>query len=510
MRELKGHSLVGYGTAKGGARASWAVSAASAERLEPAYHAATADDVERAVGLAAEVFPEYAAASPATRAAFLRAVAGELEARKDEVIARAEQETALGAPRLQGELARTCSQVRLFADLVEEGSRVDARIDKGDPERKPTPKPDVRSVRRPLGPVVVFGASNFPLAFSVAGGDTASALAAGCPVVCKAHPAHPGTSELAGRVLLDAARACGLPEGVFSLLFDDGYEVGQELVQHPKVKAIGFTGSRAGGEALMRLAATRPEPIPVYAEMSSVNPVFVLPQALRARAEAIADGLHGSFTLGVGQFCTSPGVVLLEAGTAGDALRERLVAKTSEASGDTMLTPGICEAYGRGLERMKTAGAQRVGQGQEGTSSSSGRAVVWEVDVGDVAKNPELLHEVFGPSTLLVRYQGKDELLNFAAALEGQLTATLQGESDELRDYKPLIDLLERKVGRLIVNQFPTGVEVGHAMVHGGPFPATSDGRSTSVGTHAIERFTRYVAYQNFPQSLLPRELRDG
>lgn len=510
MSELKGYSLVGYGTSKEGARSFRAASASADEALEPTYHASTADGVERAVGLAAEAFSAYAAIHSATRATFLQKIASALEARRDAIINRAEQETALGKTRLQGELARTCSQLRLFADLVEEGSWMDARIDEGDPERKPAPKPDVRSMRRPLGPVVVFGASNFPLAFSVAGGDTASALAAGCPVVCKAHPAHPGTSELAGWAILDAARACGLPEGVFSLLFDDGYGVGQALVQHPEIKAVGFTGSRAGGEALLQLASARPEPVPVYAEMSSINPVFVLPQALRTRAEAIADGLHASFTLGVGQFCTSPGVVLLEDGTAGDSLRNRLVAKTGETPSGTMLTSGICEAYERGLERMKAAGAQQVGQAQEGNSSGLGRAAIWEVGVDGVIGNSELLQEVFGPSTLLVRYNDKDDLLTFAEAMEGQLTATLQGEPDELPTYKPLIDVLERKVGRLIVNQFPTGVEVGPAMVHGGPFPATSDGRSTSVGTHAIERFTRYVAYQNFPQSLLPLELRDG
>jgi NADP-dependent aldehyde dehydrogenase len=407
-------------------------------------------------------------------------------------------------------MGRTCAQLRLFASVLDEGSWVDARIDTGDPVRMPVPKPDVRSMRRPLGPVVVFGASNFPLAFSVAGGDTAAALAAGNPVITKAHPAHPGTCERVGRVLAEAVREAGLPEATFSLLFDSGYEVGQALVQHPQVAAVAFTGSRAGGEALMRLAASRPHPIPVYAEMGSVNPVLILPGALQARGPAIAAGLHASFTLGAGQFCTNPGVVLVEEGAAGDAFLAALAEITAATAAGTLLTPGICQAYGKGQDQLAALGAERLAQGPEGSSATAGRAAVWQVTAAQALAEPRLLEEVFGPSTLAVRYHGGEELEGLLRHLDGNLTASVHGEPDELREIGPILSLLETKAGRLLINQFPTGVEVCHAMVHGGPFPATSDGRSTSVGTRALERFTRFVAYQGFPQEALPPELQDA
>jgi len=353
---LKGLTLIGLATAQPGERTFHADDARTGERLEPAFHPTRAADLERAAVAADHAFGAYAATPPAERAAFMRAIAAELETRGESIIARADRETALGTARLTGELGRTANQLRLFATLLDEGTWQDVRIDAGDPGRTPAPKPDVRSLRRPLGPVAVFGASNFPLAFSVAGGDTASALAAGCPVVVKAHPAHPGTSELVARAVRAAAREQGMPDGVFSLLFDDGYEVGRELVRHPLVRAVGFTGSRAGGQALMRLAAERPDPIPVYAEMSSVNPVFVLPLATRRRPGPIADALLASFTLGVGQFCTNPGIVLLEAGEAGDALRDRLVEGARRTEAHAMLTPGIREAFERGLQRLAEAG----------------------------------------------------------------------------------------------------------------------------------------------------------
>ena len=504
---MKGLSLIGLATAEPGERTFHANDARTGERLEPAFHPTGAADLERAATAAEHAFPAYAATPPAERAAFLRAIAAELEARGEPIIERADRETALGTARLTGELGRTANQLRLFATLLDEGAWLDIRIDAADPKRTPAPKPDVRSLRRPLGPVAVFGASNFPLAFSVAGGDTASALAAGCPVLVKAHPAHPGTSELVARAIRAAAREQGMPDGVFSLLFDDGYEVGQALVRHPLVRAVGFTGSRSGGQALMRLAAERPEPIPVYAEMSSVNPVFVLPLATRQRPGPIADALLASFTLGVGQFCTNPGIVLLEAGEAGDALRERLVEGARKAEAHAMLTPGIQHAFGAGLQRLADAGARRLAEGHRGGGLTAASAAVWEADVAAVLDDPRLTQEVFGPTTVLVRYRSDDELLAFAGAMEGQLTATLHGEDDEWERYRPLVAALERKAGRLIVNQVPTGVEVCRAMVHGGPYPATSDGRTTSVGARAIERFTRLVAYQNFPKALLPAEL---
>lgn len=494
------------------------MSAAFFQAIEPAtgatlpeeFSTASLAEVDQACRRAADAFEIFRATPAAVRAALLRGIADGLEAAAADIIDRAHRESALPLVRLQGEMGRTCGQLRLFATVIEEGSWVDARIDTADPARQPLPKPDVRSMRRPLGPVVVFGASNFPLAFSVAGGDTAAALAAGNPVITKAHPAHPGTCQRVGRVLAAAVQAAGLPEGTFTLLFDEGHAVGQALVQHPLVAAVAFTGSRAGGEALMRLAASRPHPIPVYAEMGSVNPVLILPGALKARASAIAAGLHASFTLGVGQFCTNPGVVLLEEGEEGDAFLADLAGKTAETAAGALLTPGICEAYGKGQERLAALGAERLAQGQEGTAATAGRAAVWQVSAAQALAEPRLLEEVFGPSTLAVRYRGKEELERLLRQLEGNLTATVHAEPDELREIAPLLSLLETKAGRLLINQFPTGVEVCHAMVHGGPFPATSDGCSTSVGTRALERFTRFVAWQGFPQEALPAELQDA
>lgn len=506
--ELRGASLLGFGEAEPGSRTFHAIDPTTGERLQPGFYPAEPEDVEGAAAAAEAAFGPYAATAPAARARFLRAAADGLERRRGAIVERADRETALGEPRLGGELTRTANQLRLFAEIVEEGRWVDALVDEGDPERVPAPKPDVRSMRRPLGPVAVFGASNFPLAFSVAGGDTASALAAGCPVVFKAHPAHPGTCELVGRAVADAARETGMPDGTFSLIFDDGFEAGQALVRHPAIRAVGFTGSRAGGRALMALAAARPEPIPVYAEMSSVNPVFVLPLAAHRRGPQIADGLLASFTLGTGQFCTNPGLVLVPAGEAGDALRDRLAEGAREAGAHAMLTAGVHEAYRGGLRRLAEVGAHRLADGKSSSGFSAASASVWETTVDAATADPRLTQEVFGPSTVLVRYAGDDELLAFTRAMEGQLTATLHGEPDEWERYRGLVAALERKAGRLIVDQYPTGVEVCRAMVHGGPFPATSDGTTTSVGARAVLRFTRLVAYQNFPKELLPAELR--
>ncbi|HBL32021.1 MAG TPA: aldehyde dehydrogenase (NADP(+)) [Acidobacteria bacterium] len=478
--------------------------------LPEEYPSATAAEVDEACRRAADAFEVYRATPAAVRAELLRAVARGLETEAAEIIERAHRESALPLARLQGEMGRTCTQLRLFATVLDEGSWVEARIDTADPARQPLPKPDVRSMRRPLGPVAVFGASNFPLAFSVAGGDTAAALASGNPVLAKAHPAHPGTCARVGRVLAAAVHEAGLPAGVFTLLFDAGYDVGSALVRHPQVAAVAFTGSRAGGEALMRLAASRPRPIPVYAEMGSVNPVLILPGALAARGPAIAAGLHGSFTLGVGQFCTNPGVVLLEEGAAGDAFLAALAEKTASTASGAMLTPGICRAYQEGQDHLAARGAERVAQGAEGTAATGASAALWQVAGARALAEPELLEEVFGPSTLAVRYRDRAQLESLLRSLEGNLTATVHAEPAELQEIAPLLHLLETKAGRLLINQFPTGVEVCPAMVHGGPFPATSDGRSTSVGTRAIERFTRFVAWQGFPQDALPPELQDG
>jgi len=476
----------------------------------PSFHVATAADVKRAAQLAAEAFESYKNLPGETRAKFLSRISDCLEQHQDTLVTRAMRETALPAERLRGETSRTANQLRMFANLIRDDSWRDPRIDRGDPNRKPAPKPDIRSMRRALGPIAVFGASNFPLAFSVAGGDTAAALAAGCPVVVKAHPSHPGTSELVGTIIAHAAREMELPNGVFSLLFDDGYEVGVRLVEAPEIRAVGFTGSRAGGKALVHVAAGRPEPIPVYAEMGSVNPVFVLPGAARARGTELAAGLHSSFTQGVGQFCTNPGVVLVPYGDAGDKLVTDLKSRTVRTPPGTMLNSRVCEMYHRGLGVLRGAGARALARGVPAEGATVVAAAVWEVSLEDTLTNPALLTEVFGPSTLIVRYKDSARLVDFAHTLEGQLTATIHAQPDEIPTVTQLASILADRAGRVLFGGFPTGVEVSPAMVHGGPFPATSDGRGTSVGTHAIERYTRLMAYQDFPQELLPVPLRNA
>jgi NADP-dependent aldehyde dehydrogenase len=442
----------------------------------------------------------------------LRGIAARLEAGSADLVERAGLETALPAARLQSELARTCHQLRLFAGMVEQGWWVDARIDHGDPGRKPAPKPDVRSMLRPLGPVAVFGASNFPLAFSVAGGDTASALAAGCPVVVKAHPAHPGTSELAGLAVQEAIRGAGLPQGVFSLLFDAGHDVGIALVRHAAIRAVGFTGSRRGGRAIAEAAAGRAEPIPVYAEMGSVNPVFLLPGALRQRPAEIAGGLQASVTLGVGQFCTNPGLVFLEEGDGASQFLRSLEERQVASAPGTMLTAGIGEAYRLGIWRLSdTPGVEPrvIIAAEPGAGGAGAGAALFVTGADTFLAEAGLKDELFGPSTLVVRCSTRQRLLDVAQALEGQLTVSVHGTEADLAESGDLFEILESKAGRLVYNGFPTGVEVCPAMVHGGPWPATSDGRSTSVGTRAVERFTRPVCFQGFPDPALPEELQE-
>ena len=493
MTELQGTSIIGFHRGGSSNRTLQGFNPASGENLLPLYHSATPEEVDQTVKLAHDAFAVYSQTTGAERAAFLRRLAENIEALGDELIMRANAETALPEARLRNETARTCSQLRMFADVVEEGSWVDARIDHGDRDRKPLPKPDVRSMFRPIGPVVVFGASNFPLAFSVAGGDTASALAAGNPVIVKAHPAHPGTSELVGLAISEAVRSCDLHEGVFSLLYDAGNEVAVALVKHPLIKAGGFTGSRAGGRALFDVATSRPDPIPFYAEMSSINPVIILPSAMR---DQIATGLHASVTLGAGQFCTNPGLILLTEDS--DAFVTKLGNLMTSTPEQTMLTPAISNSYKSGVSaRMSHTGVQTIGGALFKTSSAHFLA------------SPELADELFGPSTLVVTYADRQELIQLIERLEGQLTATIHGNEEELLEYNDVVRLLETKAGRLVFNGFPTGVEVGHAMVHGGPYPATSDGRSTSVGTRAIYRFARQVCFQDFPNNALPAELRE-
>ncbi len=483
------------------------------ERLLPDFFSAGADEVDLSASLAHEAFATYSQISGGEKGKFLRSIAAKIESAVDELVERAEQESALPKPRLQSETARTSGQLRLFAQMVEEGSWVMARIDRADASSKP-PKSDLRSMLHPLGPVVVFGASNFPLAFSVAGGDTASALAAGNPVIVKAHPAHPGTSELVGQLVRESVRECGLPEGVFSLLMDSGTTVGVALVKHPLVKAVGFTGSHNGGRALMDAAAARHEPIPVFAEMGSTNPVFILPGALRENGETISAGMYKSFTLGAGQFCTKPGLVFLpEKNDATATFVDSLKKSVLESSQFNMLTSGIRSAYQSALTRRKTeTGVTLLAERPASTSDQElgVGAALFEADTESFLRNPELAAEVFGPATLIVRHSTHAQVLELARSLGGHLTATIHGTEADLREFSDLIAILKNKVGRLVFNGFPTGVEVSHAMVHGGPYPSTSDGRSTSVGSQAIFRFCRPVCYQGFPESTLPGELRNS
>jgi 2,5-dioxopentanoate dehydrogenase len=440
---------------------------------------------------------KYQAPPPAERAAFLKKIGEEIDALDDELLTVCAEETGLGRDRLAGERARTVNQLRMFANLIEEGSWVDARIDTALPDRKPVPKPDVRRILEPLGPVGVFAASNFPLAFSVAGGDTASALAAGCPVVVKAHPGHPRTSALVGDAIKQAIATSGIHDGVFGLLSSQSIEIGVALVKHPAVKAIGFTGSFGGGKALLDAAADREEPIPVFAEMGSLNPLFILPHALAARGDKIAQGLADSVALGVGQFCTKPGFV---AGLAGDGLKTlagQVGDLLSKKPAGQMLTEGISARFKKLIEERRSF------------VTAEGGGILLETDLSTFLGESELHEEVFGPATLLVKCSSEADLIAFAQQLKGQLTATLQADEEDMELAGKLAEVLRTKVGRIIWNGYPTGVEVCPAMHHGGPYPATSDARFTSVGTAAIERFVHPTCYQNFPQTLLPVELRN-
>jgi len=436
-------------------------------------------------------------------------VAEQIMAIGDELVERAMLETGLPRARIEGERGRTCNQLRLFGALLREGSWQDPRIDPALPARTP-PRPDLRSRLIGVGPVAVFAASNFPLAFSVAGGDTASAFAAGCPVVLKAHSAHPGTSELVARAVVRAVAQCGLPAGVFALLTGTGRDIGQALVAHPAIQAVGFTGSRAGGTSLMATAANRPQPIPVYAEMSSINPVFLLPNALKADGERIGKEFAASLVLGVGQFCTNPGLVLAIEGEGLDAFCAGATAALGNTQPATMLSAGIAASFRSGVDALHGHDAVTTLLRLE-HEEHQGHAALFRVSSSDFLARRELHEEIFGPASLLVVCKDAGDMRAVAERLEGQLTAALHmvDGTDDVEAARTLLPTLERKAGRILVNGFGTGVEVAHAMVHGGPFPATADGRSTSVGTAAIYRFLRPVCYQNLPQALLPEVLRN-
>lgn len=488
----------------------FAANPATGDAIPPAIGAAGPDDVERASALAWSAFHRFREIDPETRARFLETIADRILALGDELPERGHAESGLPIARLTGERGRTVGQLRLFADELRNGGWLGIRIDPASPDREPLPRPDLRQRKLPLGPVVVFGASNFPLAFSVAGGDTAAALAAGCPVIVKGHSAHPGTSDLVAQAIVDAARACGMPDGVFSLLNGNSRSLGASLVAHPHVKAVGFTGSRAGGLALMKIASERPEPIPVYAEMSSINPVLLLPAALATRAHALGNAFVKSLTMGVGQFCTNPGLVMGIDGEHLDRFIESASKALQEVEPGTMLTAGIHGAYEKGVKQLlEHPRTVNLARGKETQCTNGGRGALFSVTAGDLLRHPDIMNEVFGASSVVVRCADEAELTNLLERIEGQLTASLHMADEDAALAARLIPVLERKAGRLIANGWPTGVEVSHAMVHGGPYPATSDGRSTSVGTLAIERFLRPVCYQDMPDSLLPAVLRN-
>lgn len=467
--------------------------------------------VEEALNRAHVAFLSYKNLSGKKKAAFLRAISDEIEALGAELVSTAMRETNLPEARIINERGRTTGHCRMFANLVEEGSWVDARVDTAIPDRMPAPKPDMRKMLVPIGPVVVFGAANFPLAYSTAGGDTASALAAGCPVIVKAHPAHLETSKLVAAAIEKATIKTGMPQGVFQHVHGEGFEIGQALVKHPFTKAVGFTGSLAGGKALFDLANQRTEPIPVFAEMSSINPVILLPETLSRDAAKTAISLAASITLGVGQFCTNPGLIIAIEDEALNLFIQALASEIQIAVPGTMLHQGIADNYSKRLtQTLAQKGVKTEGQTTTQGNNAQGTPLVASVSADTFLQNPTLSEEVFGPFSLIVKCKNLEELTKVVSRGHGQLTATIIGDEAEISKYKVLINVLIEKAGRLIINGVPTGVEVCPSQMHGGPFPATTDSRFTAVGTDAIKRFVRPVAFQNFPESLLPDELKSN
>ncbi|MGJ8546187.1 MAG: aldehyde dehydrogenase (NADP(+)) [Sulfitobacter sp.] len=492
----------------------WVAGAATFEN-EPAsgprhaFSIGTPDHVNTACAAAEEAFWSFGYSTRAERAAFLNAIADEMEARAEAITEIGSRESGLPEARLQGERGRTVGQLRLFAQHITSGAFLDRRVDAALPDRQPMARPEIRLMQRPIGPVAVFGASNFPLAFSTAGGDTAAALAAGCPVVVKGHSAHPGTGEIVAEAVHAAIEKCGIHPGVFSLIQGGKRDVGQALVQHPLVKAVGFTGSLGGGRALFDLCAQRPEPIPFFGELGSVNPMFVMPQAAAARGAQIGEGWAGSLTMGAGQFCTNPGIAVVQKGAEGDAFVAAAKGALANAGAQTMLTDGIAQAYRDGKARFDGRNAVTPVL----TTQSNGRSALpnlYETDAENYLQDHGLGEEVFGPLGLVVRVGSAEEMRALAKGFEGQLTATIHMEESDADEARALLPILERKAGRVLVNGFPTGVEVCDAMVHGGPYPASTNFGATSVGTMAIRRFLRPVSYQNLPASIMPADLAEA
>ena len=506
---LTGKNIIGSSLSAEGRNIFYGEDPSTEKKLEPGFYEATDAEVHAAIRLATAAFQQYRNKSGKEKADFLEAIAEEILGLGEELISRCMLETGLPEARLKGERGRTVGQLRLFASYIREGSWQEVRIDKADPSRTP-PKPDIRSFQKPLGPVGIFGASNFPLAFSVAGGDTASALAAGCTVIFKGHPAHPGVSEMVATAIQKAVTTAGMPEGTFSMVHGKSTAVGMAIVNDPDIRAIGFTGSFRGGKAIFDAANSRTVPIPVYAEMGSTNPVFILPQALKERQEAISKDLASAVTLGVGQFCTNPGLVVYEKGPDENLFVDNFSKNLKASPPGVMLTAGIQQTFNAGVKKLqKSKGVKTIVEGKAEGAGTLAPAYLFQTTGDAFLDDHTMEEEIFGPSTLAVTVSDKEQLLQIARQLGGHLTATLHGTEQDLQDYAELVTVLEQKVGRLIVNGYPTGVEVSYAMVHGGPFPATTDSRSTSVGTDAIKRFTRPVCFQNFPQSMLAAELKD-
>ncbi|BAN49114.1 aldehyde dehydrogenase (NADP(+)) [Metapseudomonas resinovorans] len=508
MTVITGFNFIAGGRSAAGTVTVQSFDATSAQALPYSFHQATEAEVDAAARAAEAAYGAYRNLPAARRAEFLDAIAAELDALGDDFIATVCRETALPAARIQGERGRTSGQLRLFASVLRRGDFHGARIDRALPERKPLPRPDLRQYRIGLGPVAVFGASNFPLAFSTAGGDTAAALAAGCPVVFKAHSGHMATAEWVADAIVRAAEKTAMPAGVFNMIYGGG--VGEWLVKHPSIQAVGFTGSLRGGRALCDMAAARPQPIPVFAEMSSINPVLLLPEALKARGEQVAAELAASVVLGAGQFCTNPGLVIGIRSPEFSAFLQRFAALMGDQPAQTLLNAGGLKSYCQGLEHLhRHPGISHLaGAVQQGNQA---QAQLFKADVSLLLDGDELLQEeVFGPTTIVVEVADKAELTRALQGLRGQLTATLIGDAGDLDGFGDLLGLLEQKAGRLLLNGYPTGVEVCDAMVHGGPYPATSDARGTSVGTLAIDRFLRPVCYQNYPDALLPDALKNA
>lgn len=502
-----GHNFIAGQRSALGSKVLKSIDASTGEALAYEFHQATEEEVNQACKAASEAFKSYRNTTPEQRALFLEAIADELDALGQDFLDTISQETALPLARLQGERGRTSGQMRLFAKVLRRGDYLGARIDTALPEREPMPRVDLRQVKIGVGPIAVFGASNFPLAFSTAGGDTASALAAGCPVIVKAHSGHMVTADQVAQAIDRAVASTNMPKGVFSMVYGNG--VGEALVKHPLIQAVGFTGSLKGGQALSAMAAARPNPIPVFAEMSSINPMLMLPAALKNRGDSIAQDLADSVVMGCGQFCTNPGLIIGIKSPEYNQFIEKLTDIIGAKPAQTMLNAGTLESYSSGLEDLMThEGFEHLaGQTQQGDQA---QPQLFKADVELLLAGNQLLQEeIFGPATIVIEVKDKTQLIQALSSMNGQLTAALIADEADFAEFADVVPVLEEKAGRLLLNGYPTGVEVCEAMVHGGPYPATSDARGTSVGTLAIDRYLRPVCYQNYPQSLLPEALKD-